>query len=489
MTKRTPKGGQTKQGVTPKTQELLRSIPSVSAMLEQKEVQEWLHGVPRASVVASVQAAVDAARTAILEGKIREPVDPQDLLARAEQELLDRSTPSLRPVINATGIVLHTGLGRAPLGEAVVEAIAESASGYCSLEYDLHTGRRGRRNAHVAELLASVTGAEAATVVNNNAAATLLILRTFAEGREVVVSRGQLIEIGGSFRLPDIMRASGASLCEVGTTNRTRISDYEGAISENTAMLLRAHPSNYRIVGFTEDVPIEAIATLAHRHDLIAVDDLGSGALVDLTPYGLPDEPSVRRSLDGGADLVCFSGDKLLGGPQAGLIVGKRSLIEQLDAGPLMRTYRVDKMTLIALEATLRCHLDPDHAVANVPALAMLSTSTDELAKRARILNEQLEEALPEEQFYVCSDVGYAGGGSMPGVELQTVVVQWRPSQAPTETMATALRDVDVPVIVRIRDDAICFDLRTIREAEFEALVGAVSAAVWDQQTDQDVEE
>lgn len=449
-------------------------------MLEHDEVREWLRGVPRTSVVAAIQAAIDSARTAILEGRILDPVDPQELLARAELELFERSIPSLRRVINATGIVLHTGLGRAPLSDAAIEAITDGANGYCSLEYDLGTGKRGRRNTHVVDHLTKITGAESATVVNNNAAATLLILKTFAAGREVVVSRGQLIEIGGSYRLPDIMHASEASLREVGTTNRTRISDYERAINDNTAMLMHVHPSNYRIVGFTEEVPIEAIAPLAHRYHLIAVDDLGSGALFDLTQYGLPEEPCVRASLAAGADLVCFSGDKLLGGPQCGVIVGKRSLIEELESNPLLRTYRVGKLTLLALEATLRAYLDPEEAITRIPTLSMLRASTDELAAKARNLAELLEAALPGEHFYVCSDVGFAGGGSMPGCELETVVVQWRPEGASADAMAARLREGEVPVIVRIRDDAICFDLRTLRESDLESLIASVASAVWD---------
>lgn len=480
MNKLTPPGKRKEQAKTTRMKKLLRALPSVSALLEHEDVVEWLNGLPRASVVAVLQTAIESARTAILSGETQEPVDPQDLLALAEQDLLERSIPSLRRVINATGIVLHTGLGRAPLADAAVEAVAEAASGYCNLEYDLKAGKRGRRNAHVVEHLLAVTGAEAATVVNNNAAATLLILRTFAAGREVVVSRGQLVEIGGSFRLPDIMLASGASLHEVGTTNRTRILDYEQAINENTAMLLRVHPSNYRVIGFTEEVPIDAMAALAHRNNLIAVDDLGSGALFDLTEFGLPEEPCVRSSLTAGADLVCFSGDKLLGGPQCGLIVGRGSLIERLDADPLMRTYRVGKMTLSALEATLRCHLDPEDATERIPTLAMLRASTDELAQRARLLSEQLEAALPDEHFYVCSDVGYVGGGSMPARELQTVVVQWRPAHGSAETAAAALRDADVPVISRIRDDAICFDLRTVSDSDLETLVASVVSTVWD---------
>jgi L-seryl-tRNA(Ser) seleniumtransferase len=461
--------------------ELLRSLPSVSAVLEHEEVREWLHGLPRSTVLSAVQAAIHATREAILAGQLQEPVDLQSVLARAEVELLERSTPSLRRVINATGIVLHTGLGRAPLCDAAIEAIVEGASGYCNLEYDLSSGERGRRGTHIAAHLPSITGAEAATVVNNNAAATFLILATFASGKEVIVSRGQLVEIGGSFRLPDIMRASGAVLREVGTTNRTRVSDYEQAINDRTAMLMRVHTSNYRIVGFTEEVPIEALASLAHRFGLIAVDDLGSGVLFDLRPLGLPDEPSAAGSLTAGADLVCFSGDKLLGGPQCGLIVGKRIYIEQLEANPLMRTYRVDKLTLLALEATLRHYLDPQDALASVPSLSMLGASNDELANRARSLLEQLEKAMPGEHFYVCSDVGYAGGGSMPGKELPTVVVQWRPARRSVEATMAALREADVPVVARVRDDAICFDLRTLRPSDFEPLVASVSAAVWDE--------
>ncbi len=482
--------------MTPDRNELLRSLPSVSAVLEHEEVRNWQRGVPlprpssscarlrtglpQSVVAASIQAVLAGLRAAILAGERSEPVELAEVLAQAEAEVLRRSSPSLGPVINATGIVLHTGLGRAPLCEAAVEAIVEGAAGYCNLEYDLSSGHRGRRNVHVAEHLASLTGAESATVVNNNAAATLLILQTFAAGNEVIVSRGQLIEIGGSFRLPDIMRAGGATLREVGTTNRTRIADYEGAINDHTALLLHVHTSNYRVVGFTETVPIGGLAELAHRYGLIAVDDLGSGALFDLSACGLPGEPCVRDSLAGGADLVCFSGDKLLGGPQCGLIVGKQSLVEQLEANPLMRTYRVGKLTLLALEATLRCYREGDEALSQIPALSMLSASADVLAARAKKLAEQLEAAMPDENFYVCSDVGFAGGGSMPAEELQTVVVRWRVGGVSAQSMASALREADVPVIVRIRDDEICFDLRSLQETEFDTLVDSASGALGD---------
>jgi len=457
---------------------MLRALPSVTSLLEHEEVVDWLHGSPRAYVVGSLQAAIDEARGAILAGDEDVTIDPDDLVAEAEVYLLERSTPSLRGVINATGIVLHTGLGRAPPCEAAVEAIAEGIGGYCNLEYDLETGQRGKRQAHVALHLAELTGAEAATVVNNNAAATLLILQTLALGKEVVVSRGQLVEIGGSFRLPDIIRAAGVTLNEVGTTNRTRASDYQQAIGSDTAALMRVHTSNYRIEGFCESVDIEELAELAHRFELPVVDDLGSGALFDLKPLGLPDEPHVQASVDAGADLVCFSGDKLLGGPQCGIIVGRQDLIDQIEANPLMRTYRVGKMTLLALEATLRCYADRDQAPDLVPALTMLTATTDALAHRAEILVELLSQALPDEHFFVGSGVAYAGGGALPARELTTVIVQWRPTGARTNEIATALRDADDPVIARIRDEAICFDLRTIRDDDLESLVDAIASVI-----------
>lgn len=473
-------------GMNATKDDLLRSIPSVATVLEQEEVQEWLTALPRTSVLDAIQHTLQAARDAILAGSLSEPVEMQDVLALSETELVERSIPSLRRVINATGIVLHTCLGRAPLCDAAIEAIIDGAHGYCNLEYDLANGKRGKRSSHVHDLLVSLTGAESAMVVNNNAAATLLILRTFAEGREVIVSRGQLVEIGGSFRLPDIMIASGATLREVGTTNRTRIDDYELAVNDRTAMMMRVHTSNYRVVGFSESASMESIAELAHRLDLVAADDLGSGALLDLAEYGLGHEPCVRDSLAAGADVVCFSADKLLGGPQAGIILGKRDLIERMARNPLTRTYRVDKLTLLALEATLRRYLDPQDALNNIPTLSMLRATTDELAASAQELVEKLVAAMPEERFLICSGVTFVGGGAMPTEEFETVVVQWRPEQMSTENAAASLRDTDVPVIARIRDDAICFDMRTIRPDDLESLVESVSSVVITEDVDDD---
>lgn len=465
-------------------QHLLRSLPSVTALLELEEVRDWLSGLPRSTVLAALQTALNETRQAILEGKGNGALDTHDILRRCEEEIVRRSTPSLRRVINATGVVLHTGLGRAPLCDAAIEAIVEGASGYCNLEFDLATGRRGHRSDHIADVLTAVTGAEAATVVNNNAAATVLILGTFAAGREVIVSRGQLIEIGGSFRLPDIMSASSATLREVGTTNRTRLSDYESAISDRTAMLLKVHPSNYRVVGFTEEVGIAELVTLARKADLVAVDDLGSGVLFDPVEVGLPDEPNVKASLAAGADLVCFSGDKLLGGPQCGIILGKKALIDRIEKNPLMRAFRVDKLTLLALEATLRHYHDTPDALVSVPTLAMLKAAPDELANRARALQEELQSAMPAEHFFVCSDVGFAGGGSMPGQELPTVVVQWRPQGRSVDEVMTALHTAETPVVARVRDETVVFDLRTLRPVDIEPLVAAVAATAWHEDDD-----
>jgi len=478
--------------MTPRRRELLQKLPAVGALLEHDRVRRWIEETSRPAVVSALQGAIDELRRSALGG-LAEGAETDlgtDAVLEAAHRLLRlQVAPSLVRVVNATGIVLHTGLGRARLCPAAMAAMAEAAGAYCNLEYDLVTGRRGKRQRHVTDLLCRLTGAEAATVVNNNAAATLLILSTLAAGpltgetsvkggREVIVSRGQLIEIGGSYRLPEIMKASGAILREVGTTNRTRIGDYAAAITDQTAVLMRVHTSNYRIVGFTEQTPITQIAALAHRFGLIAVDDLGSGALFDLTEVGLPHEPVVGESLAAGADLVCFSGDKLLGGPQCGLLCGRKDLIEQIEAHPLMRTYRVGKLTLLALEATLRQYDDPHRAVQTVPGLGMLAVGSGVLAERAEALEQRLSAALPDESFLVCSDVSYAGGGALPAEALETVVVQWRPSSGAVDALTSAMRSASPPVIARVQDQAILFDLRTVQEEEFDDLVAVAAAAV-----------
>ncbi len=461
-----------------KAKQCLKTIPSVSALLECDTVAAWLEQTPHSVVVAALRVAVEEARRRIVAGEQNNAVDIDALLLEAQEAIEIAAKPSLARVINATGVVLHTGLGRAPLCEAAIDAMALGASGYCNLEYDLETGRRGRRMDHVRRKLAALTGAEAAIVVNNNAAATLLILRTFAAGREAIVSRGQLIEIGGSFRLPDIMSASGAVLREVGTTNRTRLSDYALAISERTAMLVRVHTSNYRVVGFTEEVPMGQIAALARERDLISLDDLGSGVLLDHTRLGGSGEPTVAASIAAGSDLVCFSGDKLLGGPQSGIIAGRKDLICEIESSPLMRTYRPGKLTLLALEATLDQYHDAENARANIPVLSMLAVETDELARRAQRLCDSLIHALPEEDFLVCSSVGYAGGGSMPQQALESVAIRWRPATGSAGQVVQRLREGEPPVIAMVRDDAVCLDLRTIEPEDIKVVRRAIEQAV-----------
>jgi L-seryl-tRNA(Ser) seleniumtransferase len=402
--------------------------------------------------------AVDAARVVLERAReqVRSGVDPGDLSARLDHELANARAPSLRRVINATGVIAHTNLGRAPLAEAALERVHDVARGYSNLEYDLAAGERGSRQAHVTRILRRLTGAESALVVNNNAAAVMLALAALAEGREVIVSRGELIEIGDGFRIPDVLARSGARLKEVGTTNRTRAADYEGAIGPETAVLLRVHQSNFRVVGFTEQPRLEELAELAQRHGLPLVDDLGSGALVDVG-----DEPTARASLAAGADLVCFSGDKLLGGPQAGIVVGRTELVERLRRHPLQRALRADKLTLAALEGTLTLALDSPE---EIPVLRMLREPVETVRARA----ERLARAAGGE---VEETIARAGGGALPLAELPSYAC------ALEEHLVTPLRLGDPPVIGIVRDGRLLLDCRTLTDAEADEVVAAVAAA------------
>jgi L-seryl-tRNA(Ser) seleniumtransferase len=386
--------------------------------------------------------------------------------------------------VNATGIVLHTGLGRAPLAAEAVEAVTAVAAGYCNLELDLASGERGDRHAHVRELLRELTGAEDALVVNNNAAATFLALHALAAGREVIVSRGELVEIGGSYRMPDIMAAAGCRMVEVGTTNRTRIGDYRAALRPETAVLLRVHTSNYRICGFTESAGLAELAALAAGRPeppLYAVDDLGSGLLDYEFQAALPaamrlrwDEPTVRESVRAGAALTLFSGDKLLGGPQAGVIVGRSELIARLRRSPLNRALRPDKLTLAALEATLRLQRDPAALVRRLPVLRLLSAPADELARRAARLAEALEQLGAGLEVQAAADQSYAGGGSLPTLAFPTHVVRVRAAAVASAALAAGLRGRDVPVIARVQDERLVLDCRTIADEEVELVAAGV---------------
>ena len=420
----------------------LRGLPSVD---------ELARGVDDALAVAVAREVLERARSEIRAGR-----DPGDLRERLRDELAAARAPRLRRVINATGVIVHTNLGRAPLAEAAIEHLREAARGYSNLEYDLASGSRGSRQTHVAELLARLTGAGAALVVNNNAAAVMLALAALAEGREVLVSRGELIEIGDGFRIPDVLVRSGARLREVGSTNRTRASDYEQAIGTETAVLLRVHQSNFRVVGFTEQPRLEELAEVARRHELPLVDDLGSGALVELG-----DEPTARSSLAAGADLVCFSGDKLLGGPQAGIVLGRADLVERLRRHPLQRALRADKLTLAALEGTLRLALDrPDE----IPVLRMLRAPAEAVHARAERLAERVGGEVEE-------TIARAGGGALPLAELPSFAC------AVEERLAAPLRARTTPVIGIVRDGRLLLDCRTLTDDEADEIAAAVEDA------------
>ncbi len=405
--------------------------------------------------------AVDAARAVLARAReeITRGFDPGDLVERLAAELAAARRPALRRSLNATGVLVHTNLGRAPLAEAALERIREVGRGYSNLEYDLTTGSRGSRQDHVAALLRRLTGAEAALVVNNNAAALLLALAALAEGREVVVSRGELIEIGDGFRIPDVLERSGARLVEVGTTNRTRAADYERAIAPDTALLLRVHQSNFRVVGFTELPTVEELAGVARGHGLPLVDDLGSGVLVEL-----PDEASARQTLEAGADLVCFSGDKLLGGPQAGIVLGRAELVERLGRHPLQRALRADKLTLAALEGTLSLYLEPRRAWREVPVLRMLVEPVEVVRARAGRLAGLVDGSVEETASRV-------GGGALPLAELPSFAC------AIEESLAPALRTGEPPVIGIVRDGRLLLDCRTLSAAEVDEVAAVVRAA------------
>jgi L-seryl-tRNA(Ser) seleniumtransferase len=402
--------------------------------------------------------AVDAARTVIARAReqLRAGTAPGDLAAELRAELAKARTAKLQRVINATGVIVHTNLGRAPLAAAALEHVREVAGGYSNLEYDLESGARGSRQDHVADLLHRLTGAEAALVVNNNAAAVLLALAALAEGREVLVSRGELIEIGDGFRIPEVLARSGARLREVGTTNRTRADDYVAAVSPDTALVLRVHQSNFRVVGFTEQPRLEELAAVAHRHALPLVDDLGSGALGEIG-----DEPTARSSLAAGADLVCFSGDKLLGGPQAGVVAGRADLVSKLRAHPLQRALRADKLTLAALEGTLRLALDNPNAI---PVLRMLREAPDQVKARAERLADKVRGEVEE-------TVARAGGGSLPLAELPSFAC------AVEEELAAPLRRGQPPVVGIVRDGRLLLDCRTLTDAEADEAAAAITAA------------
>jgi len=452
--------------------EELRKLPSVDELLRSEIFAPSIKEYGRELAVEAAREAIDRARRKILAGESCPPFE--EIAKEAIAILSEKFAPSILPVINATGVIIHTNLGRAPLSAEARAAMEMVARGYCNLEFDLKQGRRGSRYVHAEELLTKLTGAEAALVVNNNAGAVLLILSALARGREVIISRSQLVEIGGGFRIPDVMRQSGAILVEVGTTNRTYLRDYEEAITENTALILHAHRSNFRLTGFIHDVPLSELADLAHRHGLYLMDDLGSGALLDTSRYGLSHEPMVQESLSAGADVVCFSGDKLLGGPQAGIIVGKREIIERLKKFPLTRALRVDKITLAGLQATFLHYLKGE-AEQKIPVWRMISAEPAELKRRAQRWARRLKQAGIKAQ--VIEGRSAIGGGSLPGETLPTWLLAL---QLPSpDAIARALRSYNPPIVARIEEDLLLFDPRTVFPEEEETLLRGIEAVIF----------
>jgi L-seryl-tRNA(Ser) seleniumtransferase len=445
-----------------------RVIPSIELLRQRRVVRGLERRFGAEATVDALRQAAEELRSSMRAGGAASlPADSSGaaewIEAAADRRLASRFRGSLRSVINATGVILHTNLGRAPLAEAARNRLADAARGYSNLEYDLSTGSRGSRSVHAEALLIAVTGAEAAIVVNNNAAATLLILAALAYGREAIVSRGELVEIGGGFRVPDVMAQSGAALREVGTTNRTRVADYSAAIGPRTALVLRVHPSNFRIEGFTERPALADLARAAHGAGTILVEDLGSGCLAD----DVPGEPSVQRSLRDGADLVCFSGDKLLGGPQAGIIAGRTALVDQLRRHPLMRALRVDKLTYAALEATLLEYL-AGRAAETVPVQMMLSLSAEAIEARAQAMADQL--AASGWKIALMSGSSAVGGGSAPGLSLPTVLLAMARDGMTAAALEAHLRTLDPPIVARIEHDRVVLDLRTVLPEDDEVI-------------------
>ncbi len=461
-------------------QQLLRKIPSVDEILSRPEITELLCVHPRSVVLEAIRRGLKTLRAEILAREESSPLDDRlfsldRLLTLFQQQISLQVRPRLRRVINATGVVIHLILGRSPLHPSALQHLIDVSTTYSNLEFDLEQGGRGSRYAHIEEILCKLSGAESAMVVNNNAGAVLLVLNTVAEGHEVIVSRGELVEIGEAFRIPDVMRRSGALLKEVGTTNRTHLHDYQNAVGSQTALLLKVHTSNFRMLGFTSDVSLPELVNLGRQYDLPVMNDLGSGCLIDLTPYGLEKEPTVQEAIQTGVDVITFSGDKLLGGPQAGIILGKKSVLDLIKANPLTRALRIDKLTLAALESTLLLYLDEKKAVEELPTLRMLTYDRSFLRRRGTRLLRRLRGLLGDNASLVLKeDISRVGGGAYPVQELPTIVLAIKPHHASVNDLEQKLRQGDPPIICRISNDELVFDLRTIFDDDIPLLTSAI---------------
>ena len=460
---------------------LLRKIPAVEALLQDADICGMSAGIPRRIVVDSARFAVEKTRKRLQEAP-NETDSEQTLRAEivvAFRRKLGESTRiQFRKVINATGIILHTGLGRAVLPAKALGHVQEALAGYSVLQLDTRTGKRSKRDGRIEELLKLLTGAQAATVVNNNAAATMLVLNTLGNGREVIVSRGQLVEIGGSFRLPDVMAASGAKLVEVGSTNKTHLRDYENAINENTAAILRVHPSNYKIVGFSAEVSLKEMVDLAHAHELPLIDDVGAGALIDFSQFGFEHEPMLSESLAEGSDLVTSSADKLIGASQGGIILGRADLVEQVRKNPISRMVRVDKMTLAVLETTLSLFLDEAVAMREIPTLAMLSRDLDDITAQAGRIAKAVASGTSGANVTTQDGFSQMGSGSLPEQNLPTCVVAVEPKNMTPDKLAARLRGCEVPVFARIQNDKVLLDPRTLQDGEEQILIDQIKCSL-----------
>lgn len=452
--------------------ELLRNLPKIDELLKEELVLEKLKNNVRTLVIEVLRETIEDFRRDILAERL-DSFEKSQILNEFDKKLEVKKLPALRKVINATGVVIHTNLGRSILSEEAVKNVIAVSEGYNNLEYNLESGSRGSRYAHVEELIKKITGAEAAMVVNNNAAAVMLVLNTLCQNKEAIVSRGQLVEIGGSFRVPEVMKFSGAKLVEVGTTNRTHLWDYENNITDNTGVLLKVHTSNFKIMGFTEEVSLEELVALGNQRNIAVVEDIGSGVLIDFSKYGFTYEPTVQESIKKGVDVITFSGDKMLGGPQAGIIAGKKQFLDRIKKNQLTRALRIDKMTLAALEGTLKHYIEEEQAIKNIPTLNMILSSKEEHKKRAQRLKTKLQRAADGLDIKVEADYSMVGGGSMPTEKIDTYVLKVKSAKFTPEELEKKLRENSTPVIARIYSGCLYLDLRTIFDKDFEVITEA----------------
>ena len=454
------------------SKQLLSQIPAINKILLLDEVKSLIQEYSEVAVKSAIKNYIDEIKQEILNEELHEVPSLEKIVEEVTQIVKSEDKNSLRRVINATGTILHTNLGRSLLSQKIKENIESVAFNYSNLEFDIDNKKRGSRYVHLIDIIKKLTGAEDVLVVNNNAAAVLLTLNTLVKDKEIVVSRGELVEIGGAFRIPEIIKLSGGTPVEVGTNNKTHLKDYENAITDNTGALLKVHTSNYKIVGFTKEVSNEEISYLARENELVSINDLGSGQFVDFSKYGLPYEPTVKEVLDSGIDIVTFSGDKLLGGPQAGIIVGKKEYIEQMKKNQLTRALRVDKMTLAALEATLKLYLDEKEALEHIPTLHMISLSKDRLFAKAEVLKTRLGDL--DFKITIAEDKAEVGGGSYPASYLDSVVVKLEHPSLSATDIERRLLEVEIPIITRIKDNELIFDMRTLRTREFDLVKQAL---------------